>query len=1134
MPKFIRNKMLQIPVIVSLLIVSGSLLAQVITGAISGTVTDATGAAVSGATVTVTNQATNVSTTSTTDSRGFYSAEGLPVGKFTVAISKPGFKESVTHDIQLDPGERRGNNIVLPVGSATTNVTVSANAVQVDTQTSSTGGTIDSKQISNLMLNGRNFQTLGIAIPGVLSFNGADQLPGGNTPNRLIMNGVSVDYSNYTIDGVYDLDGAIGGFTTVTPPVDGIAEFSVLENNYSARYPSAGGGQVVIETKSGTQHYHGSAWDYLRNNAFDANNYFSTTSQTLHQNIYGYTLGGPLILPKIYNGGSGVKKTFFFAANQWYAISQPVVLNAAVFPQAMRNGDFSKSPTLTGNLTLDAHSQALLLSEGKQNCIAGPTTLNPSCFDPVAVALLNAYVPLPNNPSGGFLNYINQGSQPTNQLDYQDRVDHYLSKNNLLTVRFNYEPIKIGYPYDNWGGTPYNTITDSAYRTALNNMVRVQSAITPNLMNTATGSFTNNNVFITTTKGGTMPTGVSIIQSFPNAPTLNRIPNITIAGGWAGNGVYEEPIISKTSDWMGADDLSWVKGNHVLQFGAFYLYGTKQQNTFTDPQGTFDFSGVHTGDPAADYMLGLDDTYSQNNTQNTGTFHAKQIEAYAQDDWRVNSRLVLNLGVRWQHYTPDTVNGNQVTNFNPALYDPTQAPAVNVNGSLQINSQNQPITASGQIANLVNGLEFAGKNGVPIGFYHTPKLNFGPRVGFAYDVFGDGKTSVRGGYGIGYHNLSLDTMYNAWGQNPPYNKSANILNSLLSNGTAGASQAPTTQSLNVLPVHQQDMSQIMSYSLSVEHQLKNNLIATIAYAGSLGRHLYGSLDENFPLPVTTPSTSNCLAPGQGTSSSYDFDPCINTSIASPDYTRPYQGYSSMSYEFYTKGSSNYNSLQSGLIYRAGPSQFSLAYTYGKALSTIPDSASAPYGTRSSGDSPQNSRNFHAEYGPPSFDFTNNFAATWVYSIPYFSHASKPVSFVLGNWSFAGLALHRSGFALSPGLATGRGGLARRPNQVKPVHQIGKLKEWFDTSSFAAPEYGFFGDASNGTIRGPGYTSFNVSLYKTIPITHGLRTEFRAEAFNVLNHPNFESLSTGFGAGNYGHVTSAGDPRIMEFALKVLF
>lgn len=242
----------------------------------------------------------------------------------------------------------------------------------------------------------------------------------------------------------------------------------------------------------------------------------------------------------------------------------------------------------------------------------------------------------------------------------------------------------------------------------------------------------------------------------------------------------------------------------------------------------------------------------------------------------------------------------------------------------------------------------------------------------------------------------------------------------------------------------------------------------------------------------------------------------------------------MSYEFYTKGSSNYNSLQSGLIYRAGPSQFSLAYTYGKALSTIPDSASAPYGTRSSGDSPQNSRNFHAEYGPPSFDFTNNFAATWVYSIPYFSHASKPVSFVLGNWSFAGLALHRSGFALSPGLATGRGGLARRPNQVKPVHQIGKLKEWFDTSSFAAPEYGFFGDASNGTIRGPGYTSFNVSLYKTIPITHGLRTEFRAEAFNVLNHPNFESLSTGFGAGNYGHVTSAGDPRIMEFALKVLF
>ena len=1127
-------KTLRLSLIGALLIVAGSLSAQVTTGAISGNVTDSSGAAISGATVIVTNQNTGASATLTTNDDGFYSAEGLPVADFTVVISKAGFKQSVTRGIHLDPGQRRANNVALSVGEATASVTVTADALQVNTETAATSGTISSKQISNLMLNGRNFQTLGAAIPGVLSFKGADSLPGGNTPNTLIVNGLSVDYSFYTIDGIYDGSLANNGFTAVTPIVDGISEFTVLKNNYSARYGGAAGAQVVIETKSGTDNYHGSAWDYLRNNAFDANNYFSRTGQTLHQNIYGYTLGGPVIIPKIYDGRKGDKKTFFFAANQWYAITQPVVLTGAVFTQAMRNGDFSASPTLTGNLTLDANSQTLLASEGKSNCITGPKTLNPSCFDPVAVALLNAYVPLPNNPSGGFNNYINQGSQPTNQLSYQDRVDHYLTKDNLLTVRFDYEPIKTAYPYDNWNGTIFNTINDSAYRTSLNNMVRVQSAITPNLINAVAVGYANNNTFLTVKKGGTLPAGVTYTQAFPLAPTLNRIPNISIAGGWAGNGVGEEPIIAKTGDWQVDDDVSWVKGRHILQFGFLDLYDIKNQNTFNDPQGNFSFSGTHTGDPAADYMLGLDSTYSQNNNQKLGKFYSGQTEAYFQDDWKVTSRLVLNLGVRWQHLHPDTVSGNQVTNFDPALFDPSQAPVVNVNGSLQINSQLQPITAAGQPANLVNGLEFAGKNGVPNGFYHTSNANFGPRVGFAYDVFGDGKTSLHGGLGLSYSALSFTGIQNAWGSNPPFNQTANILNSLLSNGTAGTTAAPTTQSLNVVPVHNQDMSRIASDSLTLERQLIRNLIATISYAGSQGRRLYGSLDENFPLPVTAPSTANCLATGQSAASSYDFDPCINTGHASQDYTRPYPGYSSMPFLYYARGFSSYNSLQTGVNYRAGSSQFSFAYTYGKVLSTIPVTSSGNPGTRSSGNRPQNSRNFHAEYGAPSYDFRNDIAGTWVYPLPFFNHASGPVSTVLGGWSFTGLALHRSGFALSPGLAGGKKGLATRPNQVGPVRQVGTLKEWFDTTAFAAPNYGSFGNARNGSIRGPGYTSFNVAINKTIKLVNELNMQFSAEAFNVANHPNFTSVTTAVGSGSYGRVTAAGDPRIMEFSLKLMF
>lgn len=403
MLKSFGNKTPRIPVVALLLIVSGSLFAQVITGAISGTVTDSKGAAVSGATVTVTSQQTSVSQVLTTDNRGFYSAEGLSVGQYTINISKAGFKENVTRGVQLNPGQRRANNIVLDVGSATSKVTVTASAEQVNTVTSESSGTLSSKQISNLMLNGRNFQTLEIAIPGVSSVAGADSLSAA-APSTLVVNGTSASYSAVTIDGIDDsvLAGAVG--VQILPIVDGIQEFTVLKNNYSARYGFTGGAVTVIETKSGTDIYHGTAWDYLRNNAFDANNFFSKITQPLHQNIFGYTLGGPLIVPKLYNGNLGTRKTFFFASNQWYLISAGQVLRGAVFPQAMRDGNFSASPTLKGTLHLDAHSEALLASQGKQDCITGPKNLNTACFDPVAVALMNSYMPLPNNTSGGFLN----------------------------------------------------------------------------------------------------------------------------------------------------------------------------------------------------------------------------------------------------------------------------------------------------------------------------------------------------------------------------------------------------------------------------------------------------------------------------------------------------------------------------------------------------------------------------------------------------------------------------------------------------------------------------------------------------------------------------------------------------------
>lgn len=971
--------------------------AQVSLGAISGSVTDSSANLVPGATVTLTNQATNVATRLTTDTRGFYSAEGLAVGQYKLDVAKTGFQEVVTQGIQIDPGQRRANNVVLTVGSATTNVVVNATAEQVNTETSESGGTLTSKQISNLMVNGRDFQTLAIAIPGVSSAVGADSQTA-SQGTYLIVNGNSVEATTQTIDGVYNMASGSLSSINVRPTIEGIAEFSVLKDNYSAKYGFAGSGQVIVETKSGTDTFHGEAWDYLRNNGLDANNYFTTATQPLHQNIFGYTLGGPLIIPKLYNTDRS-KKTFFFASNQRYQITAGQVSRGSVFPQAIRNGDLSASPTRTGSLKLDASSQALLASEGKTNCILGASTINPACFDPVAVGLLNAYVPLPNNTAGGFINYINQGSLKTTEDDYQYRVDHYINPSNLLTVRVLDEQSTNTYPFDTWGGLPYDTITDAEPFSGLNALVRLQSTITPSVLNTFGVAETYDKLKYTTTKGGTLPAGLSYIQAFPNAPTQNRIPNISISGGWSGNGIQAEPISASDGEGIVSDDVSWIRGSHVLQAGAVYMFGIKRQNVFTNPQGSFSFTGAHTNDPAADYLLGLDASYSQASTQKSGSYHYRQGEAYVQDDWKATRRLSLNYGIRWQYFSNDTVSGDQVTSFNPALYNAAQAPVVTTNGSLQVNSQNQPVNATGQSANLLNGLVYAGQNGTPSGFFSPKKTNFGPRVGFAYDVFGTGKTSVRGGYGIGYSRIPLEQIYNAYGQNPPFNQSVNILNSLLSNGAAGTTAAPTTQTLNNAPLSFTP-TQIQSYSLTVEQQIIPNMVATIAYAGSLSRHLMtfqGGYDFNFPLPVSGPSTTtagtNCLAPGQTPSASYDYDPCINASLSSPDFTRPYKGYSTMN-NVYDEGSGNYNSLQTGVQYRAGDSQLSVAYTYSKALSTI--GAHGAQATYSQSTAAQNPRNFAAEYGPPSYDFTNDISATWVYSIPLFKHSNNVAGFALAN------------------------------------------------------------------------------------------------------------------------------------------
>jgi hypothetical protein len=565
-----------------------------------------------------------------------------------------------------------------------------------------------------------------------------------------------------------------------------------------------------------------------------------------------------------------------------------------------------------------------------------------------------------------------------------------------------------------------------------------------------------------------------------------------------------------------------------------YVFGIKRQNVFTLPQGSFTFTGVHTGDAAVDYLLGLDATYTQNSNQKSGSYHYRQGEVYVQDDWKVDPKLTLNLGLRWFYFSPDTVSGDQVTNFNTGTFNPADAPVVTTGGNLATNGSNVPVNAAGGAADLDNGLVFAGQNGVSSGFFTAPKDNFAPRIGFAYALGNDGKTSLRGGYGIGYTRLAVEQIYGMFGENPPYNASATVLNSLINDGTAGTAGAPSPQALDALVTSKVGPSQTQSFSLSAQRQIIPAGIFTLAYAGSVSRHLETQeYNQNEDLPVTAPTATGCLAPGQVASASYQFDPCINTSKTSPYYTVPYPGYTTITTQAFP-GSSNYNSLQSHFVYRTQALQIDTAYTYSKVLTDLGGGQGASSGGSIGASGTQDWRNIAADYGPPDWDRRHVLSTSIVYELPFFAKGRPLLRESLAGWTFAGLTILESGFALSPGLSTSTNGDATRPDALGHESKVGKLTEWFNTSNYVQAPYGFYGDASNGSIRGPAEFTGNTALYKSFSIREKLDLQFRAEAFNVANHPNYSAVSTSYGSGNFGAVTSALDPRILEFALRATF
>lgn len=1068
------------------------------TGTINGTVVDASGAAVPGATVTAANEETNIQSTSLTNTDGSFAMPGLAVGSYSVTVSKAGFKTFVETGVLLHPATVATVNAVLTVGMVSTRLTVSASAVRVQTTTSEISSEVSEKQVATLPLNGRNYQGLSALMPGVTNLSPGQSLNQGGflTSNVISVNGMGNSGTLYTVDGIWDMNTGNMSQTTITPNPDTVQEVRVLQNNYSVQYNLWGTSVMLLQTKSGTDSFHGSAFEYLRNDALDARNFFSGTVPPLKQNIFGFTLGGPVFVP--FHRNRNRQKTFFFISAQWTRQHIGSTLRGATPTAAMRNGTFDTP--ITNPATGQPFPQTA----------PGVYQIPANLLVPDSVAFMNAMAPLPNNGSG-FLNYINLNPAINNTRDDEAKIDHSFTAKQRLLLEYFDDRQTNGNPNDSFlSGAVFTTPTDPIKTNNQLAQIQLTSTLTPAMVNTASIAM-NNYVVSLGLSGITQQSQIpGFHETLPFHGFLsNLLPQVNFSQGWApmgvpsGNTSLPLPHSSDLEDTF-MDNWSWLHGKHYVQAGINVVLGTKRQDAFSSSNGAWTFSGQFTGNAIADLLLGRASSFFQTSNRPRIYAHYRIMSPYVQDSWKATRRLTLTGGVRWEHVPAGHDQPGFETVFDPSQFSPAVAPIVNANGT---------ITPTPTF-NATNGLIRNGVNGVPLNFTNAHVNYIAPSLGFAWDMFGDGRTSLRGGYGLAYTASPIQSYcLNTCSVNPPLIQSITFNAPDFPNPIGAAVKpagAPTlaSEALNL------QLAQIQTYSLSVQRQFSGNWLASVAGAGNIARHMGAQFDYNQPVPDLP----------------YDFNPTINAGKVFTYTFAPYLGYGAINTET-SEMNAYWDALEVSVRHPVGHNLFlSVAYTWEHGLSeargnTLVNNQGKPQDTYHPGN----------DYGNSNTNVPQILTVSAIWGLPWYRNAAGLRGSALGGWQFSDITTVQTGFSMNPGLSIPTPGLATRPDRASGAIQGPQtVADWFNTSAFAAPAAGYFGDAAPGSILGPGVINFDTALYKDFRVLEHQTIEFRAEMFNAFNHTNFNGVQTNFGNKNLGQVTSARDPRIFEFALRYEF
>ena len=1116
------------------------------TGTITGTVRDPQGAAVPKAEVTITEEKTGaVARTVTATEDGFYTATSLPAGTYSISTAPTGFKKSVTTGVDLHVNENKTVNLELQVGAVTETVTVTSEAAPVELRSGEVSSLINEKQVTELPLNGRNYAQLALMVPGVSPVTQAGaggafatRGTGLNAGVDMAVNGNQSNTNLWTVDGVNNMDVGSNRTLLVFPSVDSIQEFRVERNSFSAEFGQAQGAVVNLITKGGGNEFHGSGFEFFRNDSLNANNLFLNRAgqpkPQLEYNNFGGNFSGPVIK----------NRAFFFWSEEWRRERRGQVLSAHVPTAAEKIGDFSG--TLTGGLP---HRPGLTCTT------PGPNPADPGCFpgNKIPTAQLSpaglAFVKLFPNPTGPGIGDFNSSTlQPIDTRQDSIRGDITINdKTNLMVRYINEKWTHLGATGNFWGDSAYPTLASDWNQPSHSFVVKLTNTLTSKAVNEFQFSIAGNDIIITTspeTQALQDEIASKIPTVFPHGGDGligGTVPSLFWGAGGYSNIWHQAPWANREDLYIWKDDFSLVRGSHEWKFGGLFSHNFKDEPGNGagggNQQLTIQGCGEQTGHCIADLLL--KDTVLLNYTEIATTEIAegrwRDTEFYANDTWKLHPRVSLTMGIRYSTFPPAWEKDNRISNFFPSLYN-----GVDFNTGLVTSEEGQQM-------------------GLPRSLVNTYKQGWQPRVGIAWDVFGSGKTSVRIGFGRYMSRSQVIEDLLRMTANPPWTTTVSAGSGWNGAGTTLAN-CPTCRSLDTInPGLKNNVAGVNAnagfnavdlnfrppesyqWNLTISHQLTNDTVLDVSYIGNHGLHIWRrNVNRNDIPPNQVCRGAACDGSNRdarlqisraslGVTSSPVFSDLAGQLIAD---NRVLRNVGSIQTDE-SDGNSSYHSMQLWLNRRFSKGlQFQAGYTWSHtisdvALTSFTNTTSDPF-------------NFDSDKGDADLDRRHTFVANMVYQLPLFKQWGKAAEYILGDWQLNTIASY---FGSTPiDITTGANTLGtasavgQRPNYTGAPLYLNTSDNTFhlNPAAFARPAPGQLGTLGKGAVRGKPITNIDFSLSKNFRFKERYRFQFRAEFFNVFNHPNFVGFDTDIRNSTFGTLNTITTPREIQLGFKFNF